>query len=270
MEVDKMKLFISADMEGVAGVCAWDEVERDKPDYLYFSEQMSREVAEVCNTALGSGAKEILVKDGHSSARNLITGYIPKGVKLLKGWTRNPYIMMAGLDESFDGVIMTGYHAGAGRNGSPLAHTMNGYNVTVTMNGMLMSEFVMNAYTAALFSVPVIAITGDEDVCSQARELIPQITTIPLKKGIGNAVISYGDQEALELIKAGVADALKKDFSLCKLKLPKKFCFEIRFSEHYLAYKASFYQGVVLKDSHTILFETDDYFEWLRMYFFIS
>ena len=270
MEVNKMKLFISADMEGVAGVSAWDEVENDKPDYNYYSQQMSKEVASVCNAALESGAKEILVKDGHGTARNIITGYIPKGVKILKGWTRNPYIMMAGLDTSYDGVIMTGYHAGAGSGGNPLAHTMNGVNVTVTMNGMLMSEFVMNACTAALFSVPVIAITGDEDVCSQAKELIPQITAIPLKKGIGNAVISCGDQEAQELLKAGITEALKKDFSRCKLELPKKFSFEIRFSEHYLAYKASFYKGVVQKDPYTILFETNDYFEWLRMYFFIS
>lgn len=110
-----MKLFISADLEGVAGIVNWTEADIESSFSKYFTEQMTKEVNAACEAAIAAGATDILVKDAHSTARNLDPSKLPEQVKILRGWTRDPYSMMAGLDESFDGVLFIGYHAAAGR-----------------------------------------------------------------------------------------------------------------------------------------------------------
>ena len=105
------KLFISADIEGTAGIVNWNETERSVPhDYDYFANQMTREVAAACEGAHDAGVEEIVVKDAHDSARNLNPAKLPEYARVYRGWARHPYSMMFGLDETFDGVVFTGYH----------------------------------------------------------------------------------------------------------------------------------------------------------------
>ena len=183
-----MKIFISADMEGVTGVSAWEDVEAGSKTYEYFRDQMTKEVVAVCDTSYKVAEAKgedisILIKDGHDSARNLKAESFKKGTKLFSGWSRDPYVMMSGLDSSFDAVIFTGYHSGATYEGNPLAHTMNNEKLTFfKINGKPVSEFIINTYTAAYFNVPVIAIVGDEMICNQGKELIPNIVEIPCKE----------------------------------------------------------------------------------------
>lgn len=265
-----MKLFLSVDLEGVTGVTAWEDVRKGTADHGYFREQMTREVKTICTTALKHGFTEILVKDAHATARNLLMDEMPRGVKLFSGWARDPFIMMSGLDKSFSAVMFSGYHSGAYFDGSPLAHTMSSESIFYfKINGEYASEFVLNAYIAAYHNVPVIGIVGDEGVCAQAREYIPNITAMPVKKGVGNGVISLGKEEALELIRHGTEEALARDFAECAFPLPKHFQCEICFRDHVLAHRASFYQGVKRLDAHTVAFETDDFYEVLRTYFFL-
>ena len=106
-----MKIYISADMEGITGVCHWDEVDHDKPSYSYFQEQMSREVAAACEGAILAGANEIFVKDAHYSARNIIPSYLPKNVKIIRGWSGHPSSMVQELNSKFDALLMVGYHS---------------------------------------------------------------------------------------------------------------------------------------------------------------
>lgn len=265
-----MKLFLSVDLEGVAGVTAWEDVRKGTADHAYFRQQMTKEVNTICTTALEQGATEILVKDAHATARNLLMDELPRGVKLFSGWARDPFVMMSGLDSSYDAVIFSGYHAGAYFNSNPLAHTMSSQRIFYfKINGHYASEFVLNAHIAAYHKVPVIGIVGDEGVCRQAAEFIPAIITMPVKKGQGNGVISLGRDEALDLIQEGTKKALALDFAKCLLPLPKQFSCEICFKDHVMAHRASFYKGVELMDPHTVSFETDDFYEVLRTYFFI-
>ena len=85
-----MKVYISADMEGITGVTHWDEVDQHKPSYLKFQKQMSLEVAAACKGAKKGGATEIWVKDAHDSGRNILPEYLPGGVKLIGGWSGHP------------------------------------------------------------------------------------------------------------------------------------------------------------------------------------
>ena len=119
-----MKLFISADIEGTAGIVNWKETEPGD-QYAYFAGQMTREVAAACEGALAGGVTEILVRDAHDSARNLNPAAMPRPARLLRGWTGGPASMMDGLEPAFGAAAMTGYHTCAGSDGNPLAHTMN-------------------------------------------------------------------------------------------------------------------------------------------------
>ena len=122
------------------------ETELSAADSVYFRRQMSREVAAACRGALEAGVDEILVKDAHDSARNIDPAELPEQASILRGWARNPYVMMAGLDESFAGAFYTGYHSGAGSDGNPLSHTMNLQNNYVLINGVNASELYLYVY----------------------------------------------------------------------------------------------------------------------------
>ncbi|MDO4549463.1 MAG: M55 family metallopeptidase, partial [Clostridia bacterium] len=130
-----MKVFLSADIEGTAGIAHWEETEHGKFLYDHFSRQMTREVAAACEGAIAAGADEILIKDAHDSARNIDPDALPECARIFRGWGREPYSMMAGLDKSFDGVVFTGYHSAAGTDFNPLSHTMNQGILAIRING---------------------------------------------------------------------------------------------------------------------------------------
>lgn len=265
-----MKIFLSADMEGTCGIAVWPETERkDDRDYIPMQKQMTREVAAACQGALAAGAEEVLVKDAHDSARNILPGELPRGIRMHRSWSGDLLSMMCGLDkDEYGAVFFTGYHAWASCSGNPLSHTMNGRNEYVLINGVPASEFLINAYTAGYYKVPVALLTGDKALCDFAKQMIPAITTVPVNEGIGGGVFSLHPDEAVERIRAAAEQAVKKA-DQCKVELPPYFETEIRFREHKLAYSKSFYPGATLKDGKSVCFESDDWYEVLRFYHFV-
>jgi len=264
-----MKVFISADIEGVSGVTHWDEAHTDKPDNPPFREQMSAEVAAACEGALQAGADEVWVKDAHNTARNLIAERLPRPVCLHRGWSGHPYLMLEGLDGTFDGVLMTGYHSPAATAGNPLSHTLSTRFVEVRLNGELASEFRLNAYTAGLLKVPVLFVCGDQGLCDEVKAFNPAIETVAVKTGMGGATVSIHPALAVERIRAGAARALQADRGVLQVVLPEHFTLELRYREHAAAFHDAFYPGARLAGSHTLAFETDDYFEVLRLISFV-
>jgi D-amino peptidase len=264
-----MKVYISADIEGITGTTNWDETEKKHPDYAEFREQMTAEVAAACEGALRAGATEILVKDAHDSARNIIADKLPPEARLHRGWSGHPYMMMDGLNADYQAVLMIGYHSRAGSNANPLSHTMSGSDVYVKINGELASEFTINAYTAALAGVPVVFLAGDDGLCNDAKSFIPALTSVAVKQGQGNATINIHPRLAVERIRTAVQTALQADLSKCLVKLPTHFKVEVKYKDHAKAYGMSFFPGAHAVDDHTILFEADDYFDVLRFFMFI-
>lgn len=265
-----MKLFISADIEGTTGIAHWDETEPSQRGYDYFSKQMTREVSAVCDTALKCGATKITVKDAHDTARNIDPAGLPESVEIIRGWARNPLIMMAGIDESYDGVIFTGYHSAGGTAANPMAHTMHSAYEYIKINDALASEFLINTYTAAYFGVPVLMITGDKGVCEEAKTLIPGITTVAVCEGYGNAMRTIHPDLAIRRIQEGVKEALSGNFDDCLIELPRRVRMGIRYREHFYAYRGSFYPDAMKIDSKTIAFESDDYMDVLTFFMFVS
>ena len=265
-----MRIFISSDMEGTAGIVHWWETEKEHPDqYKDFAEQMSREVGAACQGVLDGGAEEVVVKDAHDSARNIDFRFLPEQVKLLRGWAGDMHSMMSGIQYGkWDGAIMTGYHSAVGQPGNPLSHTMNLQNYKVRLNGKPASEFLLNAYMASYYGVPVIMITGDQGICDMAKSYIPEITTVPVKQGMGGAVLSIHPALAVKEIQKAARQALSGDLSRCLLPLPEHFKVEIGLRKHSDASSRANYPGARLENADTVVFESDDYLEVMRFLHF--
>lgn len=266
----EMKIYISADIEGVCGSTHWDEANKDKGDYREFQQQMTAEVVAACEGAFAAGAHEIMIKDAHATGRNIIAAELPPKTQLIRGWSGHPYSMVQELDESFAAVLFIGYHARAGSGGSPLAHTIRSSVIDyIKINDIYASEFLLHGYVATKLKVPVAFLSGDEDICNEVGKINANIKTVAVKNGIGNSTISLQPATAVSLIRDGVKLALQGNFRSCLLELPNKFVVEIRYKQQVQAYRVSFYPGAELIDSQTIRFETDCYFEVMRLKSFV-
>lgn len=264
-----MKVFISADMEGITGTTQWEECNRNSPFYAKFAEQMTKEVAAACKGAINAGATEIVVKDSHASATNIDITALPPGVKLIRNWSGHPNSMVDGIDSSFDAAMFIGYHAAAGRPGNPLSHTMSGVPHTIKVNGEWASEFLIYSYAAALQKVPTVFVSGDATLIEDSKNLHPSLKSVAVKSGVGNLTINESPSDVLSWIESESEKALNQNLSTALTTLPEKFTVEIRFKEHTTKTKKSFYPGMETVDELTLKFETDDYFEVLRMISFV-
>lgn len=263
-----MKVYISADIEGISGIAHWDEATRGKSDYPPFNEEFMNEIRAACEGANQAGAKEIWIRDGHGVGRNLNFSNLPANVKIIRSFNGHPYCMMQEIDNSFDVALMIGYHSFGKSDENPLSHTLDDNLAYIKINGEYTSEFIINAYIAALVNVPVVFVSGDIGLCEHINKINPNIKTVGLNKGIGNSVISIHPKLAFNRIKRGVKNSLKSNFNDCKIQLPSKFEVEISFLNHIKAYKASFYPGIKKISPTELIYETDNYFEVLRMFMF--
>jgi D-amino peptidase len=263
------KLFISADIEGTAGIAHWDETEKSKADYGYFAKQMTREVKAACEGAINAGALEILVKDAHDSGRNIDPSQLPECASIYRGWARHPYCMMYGLDKTFDGVVFTGYHSPANMNTNPLSHTMDTRNNYVKINGEICSELMINSLTAAYLSVPVYCVSGDQGLCDWMKSVNPKIQTVPVSCGFGSGSKGLHPDVAVRRIRETVENAVKLPKEDCMFPMHSHFKVEINFKEHFFAQSGSFYPGARQKDVRTVEFEADDYWDVLCFFHFV-
>ena len=166
------KFFISCDIEGVAGICVWDETMTGTVEYEYFRKQMTREVAAAARVLIAADY-EVWIKDAHATARNLLPDLLPENIRLIRNWSGHPYQMMEKLDDSFAGCAMIGYHSAAGKEGNPLAHSFSSRKVyEMRLNGKKFSELEWNNRIARLEGVPLVFVSGD-------RVIVNEINTIP-------------------------------------------------------------------------------------------
>ncbi|GGL76422.1 M55 family metallopeptidase [Wenxinia marina] len=264
-----MKVFISADIEGTAGITDWAEAMKDDKGYAEFRQYMTDEVVAACEGARAAGATEIVVKDAHQTGRNLIIGDLPADVRVVRGWSGHPHKMMWGIDESFDAALYTGYHNYNGSNTNPLAHTFTGA-LRLRLNGELASEFTINSLCAAALGVPSAFLSGDAGICAGAAEAVPGITTVAVSEGHGPGTISMTPARARAAIREGVEAALSGDLAGCLPQVPERITLDFGYPNPTSAYRASWYPGAELVGPCDARFETDDYHEALRALLFMT
>ena len=256
-----MKVYISVDIEGIAGIAHWDEALKEGPDHAAFRALMTGEAIAACEGARQGGATDILLRDAHQTARNLDLAHLPADIRIVRGWSGHPYKMIQELDDSFDALVLVGWHAAAADGGNPLSHTMTGTYAQITLNGAPLSELGLHALLAAGHGVPVVFLSGDAAICAEARAVNPAVTTVETKLGHGASVVSLTPAGACARIRDGVAAALQTPRSVHSLPAQDRYRLELRFKHHELAYRRAFYPGAELIADDTIRIDAGSAFE---------
>lgn len=265
-----MRVFLSADIEGVCGITAWEEARKASGEYAEFRRQMQAEVAAACEGALAAGATAVTVKDAHGSARNLVAGELPPPTRLIRGWSGHPFGMVQGLDAGYDAALFIGYHARAGGGGNPLAHTMSSARVReVRLNGEPVSEYRLHALAAATVGVPVAFVSGDRTLCDEVEAFSPGTATFVTKWGEGASQEALHPKDAVDGIRTGVERTLRGDLGAARVSLPDSFAVEVDYKDHALAYARSFYPGARRAAPHVVQLTCDDCFDALRALLFL-
>lgn len=204
-----LKVYISADMEGVAGAVTDEQLGPSGFEYQRFREFMTAEVNACIEAAREAGATEFLVSDSHGNGQNLLIEKMPDDVMIVRSWPRE-LGMMEGIDDSFDAVIFIGYHASTENSRGVRAHTLSSANVTgLRINGISMSEGSMNAAIAGQFGVPVVMVSGDDVAVAENQVIIGEVEGAVVKwaKGFHSAQ-TLTPAAAREVIKARTTAAL--------------------------------------------------------------
>ncbi|HEY0872020.1 MAG TPA: M55 family metallopeptidase [Vicinamibacterales bacterium] len=207
------KVFISADMEGISGISASDQLSASGAEYGRSRKMMAEDVNAAIRGARRGGATEIVVNDSHGSMRNLRLEDLDDQVRLISH-SFKPSGMMEGLDESFDAVIFIGYHARAGNATGLFAHTGSGVVRDVRVNGTSLGEGGLNTMVAAWYGVPVALVTGDDVAVKQVAETATSARTVAVKRAINPRAVELRPfavvhREIEEAAYEGVRDAKK-------------------------------------------------------------
>ncbi|ODU56643.1 MAG: aminopeptidase [Clostridium sp. SCN 57-10] len=264
-----MKVFISADIEGIATTTTHEDCRPGIASYPYHCAQMTAEVAAACEGAIKAGATEIVIKDAHGPADNIDIKKLPKCTKVIRNWSGHPYSMCEGIDASFDAIMFVGYHGGASKSGNPLSHTVSGRPYQVRINGRVASEFMIFSFCAANEGVPTVFLSGDRQLCEDYRDMHPALVTAAVKDGFGGTTISMQPDAACDLIREQAEKALSQKLDGMCCKLPEHFRIEVEYHHHSNATKCSFYPGATRINETTIGFETHHYFDAARFFKFV-
>lgn len=177
-----MKVYVVTDMEGVSGVVRWEQGRPGTPEYLASLPLLVGEINAAVAGAFAGGASEVLVNDGHDGGYNLTSTFadLDPRASYLTGAPRPR--MLAGLDETFDAVMMVGCHPMAGTPNGNLAHTQSSKSVSrYWVNGQLTGEIGQSAIIAGHYGVPVVLVTGGRAATQEAEALLDEIETATVK-----------------------------------------------------------------------------------------
>jgi len=265
-EESGLKVFISVDMEGLTGVVNWEEVSRDGKDYDYFRRIMSSEANAAVLGAFDAGATEVVVRDSHGSARNILPDLLDPRAYLIRDWSGGPKSMMEGIDKSFDAVVFIGYHARAGTPDALLEHTTSGNVQAFTINGSIYPEAGYNALIAGVYGVPVVFVAGDKAICDQVQGFLGDVPTFATKTGIGASAKNRHPEASRDGIRAGVAQAVQNRAEYSPFRLEAPYTLVLRLKTEESVYNGSFFPGARRTGDWELTFTSDDFLELMYAY----
>ncbi|MEY9968553.1 D-amino peptidase [Streptacidiphilus sp. MAP12-16] len=261
-----MKIFISSDMEGTAGVVDWEQCRPAGADYGYYRDLLQAEVNAAIEGAADGGGTAFVVNDSHGRMANLRPDALAGRARYLSG-RHKPMYMMQGLDASFDGVFFVSYHGSMSGPASTLSHTFNPLAISeVRLNGVLAGESAVNALVALGHGVPVVLITGDDITAAEIEPFCPGIHAAVVKTSVSRfAADSMHPEEAREAIRAAARSALLDLPHALPPAIELPATLTVRFRNADLAEMATWITGVVLdKVEPTLAHLTDD--DPIRLY----
>lgn len=257
-----LRVYISADMEGVVGAVTGEQLGPSGFEYGFFRELMTNEVNAAIEAARSAGATRIVVSDSHGNGQNLLLDRLPQDITVVRSWPR-PLMMMQGIDQDFDAAIFLGYHASTTNPRGVRAHTMSSANLAaVRLNGVEMPEAGINAAIAGHFGVPVVMVSGDDAIVEETRRLLGDVEGAVVKWSYGfHSARTLMPEPAHRLIQEKVRAALDRvdDF---RPYLPNPpFRLELTFKSYLPAEVLAYLPSVERVDAHTVAFVGGDMVE---------
>ncbi|HVH55720.1 MAG TPA: M55 family metallopeptidase [Vicinamibacterales bacterium] len=267
----KLKVHISVDMEGVAGVVTSEQLGPTGFEYARFREFMTREALAAVNAAKAAGATEVIVADSHGNGQNLLIEQFPADVRVIRSWPRR-LGMVAGVDDNVDAAMFIGYHAGTNNPSGVRAHTFSSANLTrVALNGTNVTEGAWNAAVAGHFGVPVIMMSGDDAAIEEVRKAVGGIEAAETKRTLGfHSALTLTPQASATLIGERVTAALRRRSEFRPLKVQTPIVVDVSF-KNYMAAEVLAYLPIFERvDSHSIRFRAKDMVEASAIMSFIG
>lgn len=267
----ELRVFISADMEGVAGVVNAAQLSPGELEYERFRKLMTAEVNAAIEGARAAGATKITVADSHGNGLSLLPDEVDPKARLIRSWPR-PLEMMEGVDGGFDAALLIGYHASIGTPGAVRAHSFSSRRIyDLRLNGRHASEGMVNAAIAGHFGVPVVMVSGDETTVREVQGTVdPAIVGVAVKRAIGyHSADSLSPAEACSRIREGAKTALARVGSARPYVVTRPVRLEIAFKNMINAELLALLPAVERTDGATIAFTGKDMVEASRFLSFV-
>jgi D-amino peptidase len=260
-----MRVFISVDMEGVAGIVHAEQTRPHASEYERSQRLMTAEANAAVEGALAAGAREIVVSDSHWDMRNILADELHPAAELIQGSPRR-WSMMEGIDGGFDAACFVGYHGMAGTAASVIDHTYTGSVLNVRINGRAVGEIGLNAALAGEFGVPVAFVSGDQTAVAEAKDWLgDDVAGVVVKQGLARyAARSLSPSIAHDRIRAGVAEALQRRRE--PLRLTGSLNLGIDYLKTAQADVAAIMPGAERIAPRTIEYSADDYLTLFRAF----
>jgi D-amino peptidase len=206
-----VKVYISVDMEGIAGISHPGPTNRSDLEYPAAAALMVGEANAAIDGAFRGGATEVVVNDSHGSMHNLTPIDLDPRARLVQGQKAWSMVAGAGPDRGFGVALFVGYHARAGDPLGTIAHTYSGRPVATSLNGRPVGESGLNAIALGAWGVPVGLVCGDDRVAGETAAWFPWAERVVVKEGLGkNAAVSVHPTAAREAVRAGAEQAVRR------------------------------------------------------------
>ena len=266
-----LKVYISADMEGIAGVVSGEQLGPTGFEYGRFREFMTAEVAAAIAAAREVGAGEIVVSDSHGNGQNLLLERLPADVTVIRSWPR-PLGMMEGIDSTFDAAILIGYHASTTSQTGVRAHTLSSANYAgVELNGTPVGEAGLSAAIAGRYGVPVVLISGDDAAVDEARKLLGDVEGVVVKRAISfHSAATMTPEAAQRLVRDKVKVALARRTGFRPYRLQQPVRLDLTFKNYRPAEMLAYLPMVQRTTAHSIRFTGRDVLEVARFLAFVG
>lgn len=266
-----VKVYISVDMEGVAGVVTADQLLPTGFEYERFRGFMTAEALAAIQGARDAGATTIVVSDSHGNGENLLIEQLPSDVTLVRSWPR-PLTMMEGIDSSFAAAVFIGYHASTTSPAGVRAHTFSSANFAgVELNGVAIPEAGLNAAIAGRFGVPVVAVSGDDIAVRETQQIVNGIEGAVVKHAISfHAAATMTPAAAQVLIRNAVKAGVQKRASIKPYVLATPVRLDLTFKNYRPAELLTYLPGVQRINSHTVRFTGRDIIEVSKFIEFVT
>lgn len=261
-----MKIFISADMEGISGIFSLAQTDPREREYERARRLMTEEINSVIEAAFRAGADEIVVNDSHGDMDNILREDLDRRAVLISG-NPKPLSMMQGIDSSFDAVFFVGYHARAGFSEAVIDHTYTFRVLDVKINGKSMSEAGINGRLAGYFGVPVVFISGDQNTISCAYSELENPVGVVVKEAVGRTSAKLFPFEMVkERLTAGVSKALESIKTIKPTIEKDPVELEISFTVSNMADMCLLIPGAIKKAPRTVIYKGKDYLETFNVF----